>query len=62
MEPLPMSSRMEPISIRASVKPNPMPMPSMAEASTPFFEANASARARMMQLTTMSGINRPSAS
>ena len=51
---------MEPSSSRARVKPSPMPSPSTAEGSTRFLEAKASARARMMQLTTMSGIKTPS--
>jgi len=45
---------------RAKVKPSPIERPSIAEGSGGFFEANASARARMMQLTTISGMNSPS--
>ena len=37
-----------------------MTTPSIADGSTGFFDANDSARARIMQLTTMSGINSPS--
>ena len=40
----------------------PMPMPSMAESTTVFLQANISARPRMMQLTTISGMNTPIAS
>ena len=59
--PAPMISRIEPITTRVRVKPRPMPRPSMAESSTLFFEANISARPRMMQFTTISGRNTPSA-
>ena len=48
-----------PISVSASVKPTPMPSPSNTDASTPFLLANASARARMMQFTTISGMKMP---
>ena len=44
------------------MKPSPMPMPSSSEAPRLFFEAKASARPRMMQLTTMSGMKMPMAS
>ena len=37
----------------------PWVMPSTALAKTPFLEAKASARARMMQLTTIRGMNTP---
>ena len=59
-EPLPSASRTAPSRVSDSVKPNPMPIPSSAESATLFFEANASARPRMMQLTTISGMNTPS--
>ena len=36
-----------------------MPMASTMEARGPFFEAKASARPRMMQFTTISGMNSP---
>jgi hypothetical protein len=36
-----------------------MPIPSNAESHTPFFEANASARPKMIQFTTISGIKTP---
>ena len=51
---------MPPIRTMAKVKPRPIPKPSMIESQSPFFDANASARPRMMQLTTMSGMNMPS--
>ena len=57
--PTPNSSRMEEIRVMASVKPRPMPKPSTAEASGLFLKANASARPKMMQLTTISGMNTP---
>ena len=37
----------------------PWQMPSTAEAATEFLLAKASARPRMMQLTTISGMNTP---
>ena len=37
----------------------PIPMPSRTESHTPFLLAKASARPRMMQFTTISGMNRP---
>ena len=43
----------------ASVKPKPIPIPSKADLPTLFFEANASARPKMMQFTTMSGMKMP---
>ena len=46
---------MVPINTRVRVKPSPMPSPSSAESSILFFEANISARPRMMQFTTISG-------
>ena len=54
--PLPSISRTAPITVRESVNPNPMPSPSIAESSTLFFEANASARPSMIQFTTISGM------
>ena len=42
------------------MKPSPIPTPSSADANTPFFDAKASALARMIQLTTINGINIPS--
>ena len=57
--PVPTSSRMAPSTASAAVKPSPMPRPSAVEATRPFLEAKASARPRMMQLTTMRGMNTP---
>ena len=51
-----------PISVSVAVKPMPMPKPSSTLGNTGFLEANISARAKMMQLTTMSGKNTPNAS
>ena len=45
--------------VRVRVKPRPIPMPSRAESITVFLLANISARPRMMQFTTISGMNRP---
>ena len=42
------------------VKPRPMPTPSSIESKAEFFEAKASARPRMMQFTTISGMKTPS--
>ena len=42
-----------------SVYPMPWQMPFTAEAPTPFLEAKPSARPRMMQFTTIRGINTP---
>ena len=58
--PLPRISRSEPRKVSDMVKPRPMPRPSATEAATPFLAAKASARARMMQFTTMSGTKMPS--
>ena len=57
--PEPISSRTAEISVSDTVKPSPMPRPSVMEASGLFLDAKASARAKMMQLTTISGINKP---
>ena len=53
--PAPSTSRKSPISVSEQVKPIPMNSPSSAESSTGFLLAKDSARAKMMQLTTMSG-------
>ncbi len=58
-EPAPSSSRTEPNIASPRVKPSPMPMPSAMDRNMLFLEAKASARPRMMQLTTISGINSP---
>ena len=55
-EPAPMISRKPPRRIRAKVKPRPMPMPSNRAGIGFAFSAYASARPRMMQLTTISGM------
>lgn len=59
--PLPISSLTKPRQVSASVKPSPMPKPSRMLSPTLFELANASALARMMQLTTISGKYIPSA-
>ena len=59
--PEPRISRIEPMIVRVMVKPMPMPIPSRAESTMPFLEANISARPRMMQLTTIRGRYTPSA-
>ena len=48
-----------PKSVRDRVKPNPMPIPSTIEARGVFFEAKDSALPRIIQLTTIRGINIP---
>ena len=58
--PVPVNSRSAAITASAIVNPIPMPTPSAALLRTPFLEANASARPRMMQFTTMSGMKIPS--
>ena len=55
-EPAPIISRTAPSRVRAMVKPNPMPMPSQMLARGLFLQAKASARPRITQLTTMSGM------
>ena len=59
-EPAPMISRTDAMRARAKVKPMPVPSPSARESTTPFLHANASARPRMMQFTTMRGMKMPS--
>ena len=56
IRPVPSSSRVAPSRVSPKVKPKPMPMPSKILAMGPFFAANASARPRMMQFTTMRGM------
>ena len=53
--PAPIISRMAPIRTRVAVKPMPMPSASRMEGSRVFLLANISARARIMQLTTIRG-------
>ena len=57
--PLPKNSRMMPMIVRATVKPSPVATPSTALSRTGFLLANASARPKMIQLTTMSGKKTP---
>ncbi len=49
----PSTSRTDPMSTRAIVKPTPMPIASAIDSRIGFFDANASARPRITQLTTM---------
>ena len=56
MEPAPKSSRTAPIQTRAKVNPRPMPAPSNAEMIGLFFIANASARPKITQFTTIRGM------
>ena len=58
--PAPRISRMVAIAHSASVKPRPMPRPSIAESTTPCLFAYISALPRMMQLTTISARYTPS--
>lgn len=60
--PAPNNSRTQLKSVIARVKPSPMPSPSSMEASGGFLKAKDSARAKMMQFTTISDINTPSVS
>jgi len=62
IDPSPKSSRIMPSSVSARVKPIPMPIPSIKEWKGLFLEAKDSARASIIQFTTISGINKPSAS
>ena len=59
--PAPRTSRTSEIATSASRNPTPIPIPSRRLATGPFFDAKASARPRMMQFTTMSGMNMPRA-
>ena len=54
-EPAPKSSRIAPIRVKTAVKPTPIPRPSSTLGSTEFLDANISARARIIQFTTISG-------
>ena len=58
--PAPKSSRIAPIKVRVAVKPIPIPKPSKMLGTTEFLEANISARAKIIQFTTISGKNIPS--
>ena len=57
----PRSSRTQPKRVRAPVKPSPIPIPSKMLANGEFLQAKLSARPKMIQFTTISGINRPNA-
>jgi len=57
--PLPRSSRMPPRTARERVKPIPIPKPSAKARRMGFFDAKASARPRMTQFTTISGMKSP---
>ena len=58
-EPAPRTSLKRPRMLRAKVKPIPINNPSTIETTGPFLEANASALARIIQFTTIKGINKP---
>ncbi len=60
IEPAPNISLKEPSKVKANVNPNPMPMPSNNESDTLCLEAKASARPKIIQLTTINGMNIPS--
>ena len=60
MEPEPRISRKIAIQVRPTVNPRPIPIPSKADSTGPFFAAYASARPRIIQFTTISGIKIPS--
>ena len=57
--PVPRSSRTEPKIVKANVKPKPMPKPSKKEEIGLFLLAKASARPRIKQFTTISGMKSP---
>lgn len=59
--PLPSSSLTMPNRVRANVNPMPQPIPSRMLSNGEFLHAKASARPRIMQLTTMSGMYIPNA-
>ena len=54
--PAPISSLNAPRIVIATVKPSPMPRPSNTDGITGFFDAYDSARPRIIQFTTISGI------
>ena len=62
MLPFPSNSLTKPRTVRAKVKPIPIPMASTAEAVRLFFEAKASARPKMRQFTTIRGMKIPNCS
>ena len=55
-EPAPINSRTQPRRVSASANPKPIPRPSNALAIGVFLQANDSARPRMIQFTTISGM------
>ncbi len=57
--PEPSSSRIKEIKIKAKVKPIPVPRPSAMDLITVLLEANESALWKIMQLTTIKGMNIP---
>jgi len=61
-ERLPKISLNDPSINKAMENPRPIPNPSSMDETTACFEANASARPRTIQFTTINGIKRPSCS
>ena len=59
IEPEPSSSRHIPRRVRPKVNPSPIPIPSNREAMGEFFAAKASALPKIIQFTTISGMNNP---
>ena len=59
IEPCPISSRKVPMAISNNANPEPMDIPSIKLAPTLLREANISARATIVQLVTIKGINIP---
>ena len=58
-EPAPNISRTAPSNVSAIAKPIPIPIPSKILAIGEFLQANASARPRMIQFTTIKGMKIP---
>ena len=54
--PFPKISRTKPAKVKAMVNPRPIPKPSIMESTGGFLEAYASARPKIIQLTTINGI------
>jgi hypothetical protein len=59
IDPAPNISLTDPINTSDTVKPIPMPIPSKMESQTGFRFAKDSARAMIMQFTTINGMNKP---
>ena len=57
--PAPNNSRTAPNNVSAIEKPAPIPIPSKILSIGPFLQANASARPKMIQFTTISGMYNP---